>query len=88
MVRKLNEKVQKESPKLFKDFKDTAEKQIREKVDLAALIEEKINSLKVPDLENLVIQVASRELKAIEWLGLILGFIIGLIQGLVSLYIL
>ncbi|MDK8282704.1 MAG: DUF445 family protein [Peptoniphilus lacrimalis] len=88
LVKRLNEKVEKESPKAFNDFKELAENQIREKIDLQVIIEEKIKELDLKEIEVLVLQVASNELKAIEILGLIMGLAIGIIQALVSLYLL
>lgn len=88
LLKKLNEKIEKESPKLFNDFKNLAENQIREKIDLQVIIEEKIKELDLKEIEDLVLQVASNELKAIEILGLVMGLGIGIVQALVSLYLL
>lgn len=51
-------------------------------VDVRQVVAEKINGLSLPDVERLVLAVARRELKQIEWLGAFLGFLIGLMQAL------
>lgn len=88
LVQTVNEQIEKESPRIFLDFKRLAEDQIRNKMDVAALIEEKIDLLELATIENLVVRVANKELRAIEWLGLIMGIGIGLIQGLITIYVL
>jgi uncharacterized membrane protein YheB (UPF0754 family) len=55
-------------------------------VDVRQVVAEKINGLPLPEVERLVLAVARRELRQIEWLGAVLGFLIGLLQAvLVSL---
>lgn len=56
---------------------------LREQVDVEMIVREKINMLPLQDVEALVLTVAKRELKQIERLGAILGFIIGFLQALV-----
>lgn len=55
---------------------------MREQVDVRAVVADKINALPLDDVEALVLSVARRELKQIEWLGALLGFVIGLLQAL------
>jgi len=51
-------------------------------VDVRQVVAEKINGLPLPEVERLVVAVARRELKQIERLGAVLGFIIGLLQAI------
>ncbi|SMP41100.1 DUF445 domain-containing protein [Anoxynatronum buryatiense] len=51
-------------------------------IKLAAMVEEKINAFPMERLEAMVMAVASRELKQIEWIGGFLGMLIGLMQGI------
>ncbi|WP_238446293.1 DUF445 domain-containing protein [Desulforamulus ruminis] len=51
-----------------------------EKIKLAQLVEERLNAYDIKQIEALILKVASRELKHIELLGGVLGFIIGLVQ--------
>lgn len=50
-------------------------------VKLAAMVEDKINAFPMERLEAMVLEVAERELKHIEWIGGLLGMVIGFIQG-------
>lgn len=62
-------------------------KKATERIDIHKMIEEKINELDLLVLENLIISVAKKELKHIELLGLLLGFIIGIFQGLIVVFL-
>ena len=46
------------------------------------MIEEKLNSLDMIEVEALIMPLVGRELRHIEVLGGVLGFIIGLVQGI------
>ncbi len=56
-------------------------------VKIAEIIEEKINAFELDKLESIIITIAKKELKHIEMLGGVIGFLIGLLQGLVLLAI-
>lgn len=58
-----------------------------QKFDFEMLIEEEINRLSLPDLEAKVYEIARRELFMIQVLGGILGFLIGLVQALLFMYV-
>ena len=49
---------------------------------MPALVTAKVAAFPVERLEELILQVASRELRAIEILGAVLGLLIGLVQVL------
>lgn len=83
----VEDKMDKESSKLFNEVRALAEDHIRNKVDVGALIEGKINALDLDQLEELTLQIAAKELRAIEWVGLVMGAGIGLIQGLLTVYL-
>lgn len=51
-----------------------------EYIDISKMVEEKIAEFSLEELEKLILRVASRELKHIEILGGVLGFLIGLAQ--------
>jgi uncharacterized membrane protein YheB (UPF0754 family) len=55
---------------------------MREQVDVRSIVADKINELSLSEVEGLVLAVAKRELKQIELLGALLGFIIGGFQAL------
>ena len=54
-------------------------------VDLAALVTERLEAMEWDALEAMVCSVAGRELKVIEWMGGVLGALVGLGQALVVL---
>ena len=59
-------------------------KKLEEKYYIAdKIVEEKIDSFDVMQLEDMIFGIMSRELKAIVYLGAILGFIMGFINLLI-----
>ena len=54
------------------------ESAIESGLDIREMVTEKVRAFPVETLETLVLEVASRELRMIEWLGGLLGVIIGL----------
>ena len=59
---------------------DEVEKGLAKGLDVPALVEKKVAAFAVEKLEKLILEVASRELRAIEVLGGVLGALIGLAQ--------
>ncbi|HAU4827529.1 TPA: DUF445 family protein, partial [Clostridioides difficile] len=51
-----------------------------ERIDIQKMVEDKINELDLYELEEIIIRIAKKELKHIEFLGLVLGFLIGIAQ--------
>ena len=56
---------------------------VEQGLDVRSLVTEKVAGFPLPRLEQLVLEVASRELRHIEVLGGVLGFLVGLIQAAV-----
>jgi len=54
---------------------------VRDGIDVHAIVERKVAGFEVARLEALILEVASRELRAIEVLGGVLGFAVGLVQA-------
>lgn len=61
--------------------------QILKKVNLRGLVEEQINRFDLDYIENLIFEIANKELKLIMLLGFILGGVIGLFQGLIAIFV-
>lgn len=57
---------------------------ILESVDIAKIVRERINEMDVNETEKLIFQVMNKELKAIVWLGALLGMIMGSINVLID----
>lgn len=75
--------IQEEVDENFDDWMKTLTEKIKDEIDIKEMIEEKIKSFSLITLEELVLGIASRELKHIEYLGGVIGFIIGLGQLLI-----
>lgn len=58
-----------------------------ESLDVARMVTDQIHSFDVETLEQMTLKIARAELKHIEVLGGIIGFLIGVIQGVLVLYI-
>ena len=58
-----------------------------EVISIAQMVEDKINSFELITLEEMIISISKKELKHIEVLGGILGFIIGIAQGILMLFL-
>jgi len=71
----------------FDDWMKTLTEKIKDEIDIKEMVEEKIKSFSLITLEELVLEIADRELKHIEYLGGVIGFIIGLGQ-LLLIYLL
>lgn len=56
-------------------------------VRIAEMVEEKINSFELEKMEALTMKIAKKELRHIEILGGIIGFVIGIVQGVIVLNI-
>ncbi|NLC77042.1 MAG: DUF445 family protein [Clostridia bacterium] len=72
--------VRHQAPDLLTEFTGKALEEIKKQVDLAKLVEDKINQMDWEQLERLVLEVSSKELKHIEVLGGVIGFMIGVVQ--------
>ncbi|MBL9076716.1 MAG: DUF445 family protein [Planctomycetes bacterium] len=59
---------------------DEVERGLEKGLDVPRLVEEKVGSFAVDRLEQLILEVANRELRAIVVLGGVLGVLIGLLQ--------
>ena len=59
----------------------------KNRINIKEIIENKINELDLYELETIILQIVKNELRHIEILGLILGFLIGIIQGIITIFI-
>ncbi len=57
------------------------------KIDIAGIIEDKINGMAVEDLEVMVLQVMKKELDTIVNLGALIGLILGLVNLLINYFL-
>ncbi|SCT87660.1 membrane associated protein [Staphylococcus xylosus] len=60
---------------------------IMKKVNLRQMVEQQINTFDLAYIEKLIIDIANKELKLIMLLGFLLGGIIGLLQGIIAIFV-
>jgi len=64
-------------------FREKAVTRLTQKSSVGRIVTDKINTLSMQEVEKLVLGVISRELRYVELLGGVLGFIVGLFQMLI-----
>lgn len=77
----ITEQVQKELPSFINELLHKFEGKFKEKFTPGEMVEAKVNTFPLDRLEAMILAVSARELKHIEVLGGVLGFIIGLFQA-------
>jgi len=58
--------------------------QLKTELDLEAIITEKVATFSSDKLEELLYQIMAKEFRFVEWVGAVIGLIIGMIQVLIS----
>lgn len=58
--------------------------QILDIVDIPKIVEDQINSFEVDYAEKLILDIANKELRAITWLGALLGGILGILSPIIG----
>lgn len=69
---------------LYNDFVENKSAKVLEIMDISSIVEEQINAFEVDYAEEIIIGIANKELKAITWLGALLGGILGILSPLLS----
>ncbi len=64
------------------ELMDSAMKRVEAKLDFREIVRKKIEEFDLHRLEEIVYQIASQELRAIEVFGGVVGFLVGLVQVL------
>ncbi len=83
----IDEILNKEVPSAINEISADLLTKAKENVNIQEIVEEKINELDLEKLEDIIIKVAKKELKHIEILGLVLGAIIGVLQGILVIFL-
>jgi uncharacterized membrane protein YheB (UPF0754 family) len=81
-VRQIKETIKTEVGLMVPGFMENMFEKMEEKIDFKEIVRRKIEDFDFEKLEKIIYAIASKELKAIELLGGILGFVIGLVQVL------
>ncbi|MCX7884582.1 MAG: DUF445 family protein [Caloramator sp.] len=71
----------------FGEFIKDKTSSIVELIDIPSMVESRINSFDPQFAEKVIIEVANKELKAITWLGALLGGIMGILTPLLNIMI-
>jgi len=79
----INEYLQREIPLALEQMVSYLSVLFEKRIKPAEIIRDKLNAFSLEQFERLVLQVARQELKHIEYLGGVLGFLIGIGQALV-----
>lgn len=53
---------------------------ILESIDISTIVRDRINDMDMNETENLILQVMNKELRAIVWLGALLGMLMGCVN--------
>lgn len=83
----IDEILNKEVPSAINEISTDLLNKAKENVNIQEIVEKKINELDLEKLEDIIIKVAKKELKHIEILGLVLGAIIGVLQGILVIFL-
>lgn len=70
---------------VFDKFVKNEANQFLDCFDISKIVENRINTFEVSFAEKVILEIASKELSAITWLGALLGFIMGLISSLMAM---
>ncbi|KEI08337.1 hypothetical protein Z957_07375 [Clostridium sp. K25] len=70
---------------VFDKFVKNEANQFLDCFDISKIVENRINTFEVSFAEKIILEIASKELSAITWLGALLGFIMGLISSLMAM---
>ncbi len=83
----LEKVVRQEADQIISQVVESVRDYLTAEIQIKQIVEEKINQFDLDELEDIVRGVASTELRFIEILGGVLGFIIGLVQmGIMMLF--
>jgi uncharacterized membrane protein YheB (UPF0754 family) len=58
--------------------------QLKDDLDLEAIITQKVAHFSSDRLEELLYQIMAKEFRFVEWVGAVIGLLIGLIQVLIT----
>lgn len=82
-----NEKVQSVFSTYYCNVVEKCVALIFQKIDIAKMIEEKINAMDMDEIERLVLSVMKKELDTIVNLGAVIGFVLGLLNTLLAVLV-
>ncbi|MBU3145918.1 DUF445 family protein [Clostridium sp. CF012] len=81
---KVSKSISKVVKELYNKFIENKAADVIEVLDVAKIAEDKINEFDVAFSEKIILEIASKELSAITWLGALLGAIMGLLSPILG----
>jgi uncharacterized membrane protein YheB (UPF0754 family) len=81
---KLSESISKIVREQYNKFVENKAAVVIEVLDVAKIVEDKINEFDVAFAEEIILEIASKELKAITWIGALLGAIMGILAPILG----
>lgn len=78
---KIREVLHEELDSLVPDLLETGMDELENRLDVRRIVREKVEGLAPDRLEALLVAVLKKEFRFIEWIGAVLGFVIGLGQS-------
>jgi len=87
LKKQLDAFMQKDGEKYIRDMLEKTITGANERISVSKLVSDKIEALDLVAFEEIVTSVVKKELRHIELLGAVLGFIIGTLQGIILLFI-
>lgn len=82
----VNDVIDREGEKIIDELIETTIKKASSSIEISKMVEDKVNEFDMAQMEGIILHIAQRELKHIEVLGGILGFVIGIFQGIITLF--
>jgi len=83
-IRSLKSVFMKELETLFPQLMKSYANQLQAELDLEKIVTEKVSAFSSDKLEDILYQIMSKEFRFVEILGGVIGFIIGILQVLIS----
>ena len=83
----ISEIIEEEIREAIDDVSEEIISKAKSRINIKEIVENKINELDLYELESIILQIVINELKHIEILGFILGLFIGVIQGIITIFI-
>ena len=77
MESRLGKSIVKHAMAAIPEIADRLQGEIEERLDVRKIVEERMNAFDIERIEAIVLQIARRELRAIELLGAVIGAVVG-----------
>jgi uncharacterized membrane protein YheB (UPF0754 family) len=87
LKKQLDNFMQKDGEKYIRDMLEKTITGANKRISVSKLVYDKIEALDLAAFEDIVTSVVKKELRYIELLGAVLGFIIGILQGVILIFI-